>query len=305
VTAALRIAVTGGSGRIGVHVVRALKQRGHRVVNVDRRQAARPEAQLVPVDLRRPEWAARVLAEVDAVVHLAEIPDLSGRAPPDEVEAHNTLVTRVVLDSAAAVGVRRMVYASSCQVYGLWGAQHGARPKQLPFDESHPVAPGHAYARGKLANEAYARRVAAEHDLSVAVFRLPEVMVSWPTPTELRAGHHALRRFSSPLDGFGTYVRVDDVGQAFIAALERPRAGCDIYHLTAREVASAGPLREILAREYPDWPELPASWPCYASPVSCAKAREALDWQPRGNLLDVFREAFGHEPRSMLAASQC
>jgi nucleoside-diphosphate-sugar epimerase len=295
-TGGLRVAVTGGSGRVGGHVTRALRARGHRVVNIDLRQAARPRAPLVRIDLRRAGWVAQLLRHVEAVVHLGEIPDLGGLLAPEEVLAHNTAVGAVVLETAADLGLRHAVYASSCQIYGMWGEGAAAAPRCLPFDETHPPAPAQAYAASKLANERFAARMAAERGLSVTALRLPAVITSWPTAAELRGGHPALRRFAGPLDGFGTYVHADDVADACAAALERARPGFEVYHLTAGEVACARPLRDLLRAEHPAWPELPPDWPPFASPASCDKAAAQLGWAPRFDLVDVFREAFGHDP---------
>ena len=125
--AKLRIAVTGGSGYIGQHVVRHLVERGHSVINLDRRQAHEPVARLAYADLTRRELVHPLLETVDAVCHLGAIPNLRGHAP-DHVYAHNTAVAAAVLQSAADLKLKRVIYTSSCQAYGCFGEPR-SRPR--------------------------------------------------------------------------------------------------------------------------------------------------------------------------------
>src|SRR5450432_529131 len=88
-----RVAVTGGSGRVGEHIVKALLDHGHHVINVDRRQADKPLAKMIYCDLRQRELVQPILDQVDAVIHLAEIPHISMPYSPDYIFAHNTAAT--------------------------------------------------------------------------------------------------------------------------------------------------------------------------------------------------------------------
>ncbi len=289
-----RVAVTGGSGRVGEHIVKALLDHGHHVINVDRRQADKPLAKMIYCDLRQRELVQPILDQVDAVIHLAEIPHISMPYSPDYIFAHNTAATSCILQTAADLKLERVIYTSSCQIYGMWGGQ-GVRPEWLPMDETHPVKPRQAYAMSKLANEQYAQMVADLHGLSVAAFRLPSVMTWWPTAERMKKGQGFLGRFGH-LEELGTYVHAEDVAAAYLAALERPKPGFEVYHLSAREVMSPGPLRQQLKLDHPDWPELPPDWPAFKSPMICDKAKSHFDWEPKWNILDVYRDAFGKDP---------
>jgi nucleoside-diphosphate-sugar epimerase len=290
-----RVAVTGGSGRVGEHIVKILLDHGHQVINVDRRQAEKPLTKMVYCDLRQRELLQPVLDQVEAVIHLAEIPHMSAPYSPDYIFAHNIAATSCVLQTAADLGLERVIYTSSCQIYGMWGGQ-GVRPEALPMDEKHPVKPRQAYAMSKLANEQYAAMVAELHGLSVAAFRLPGVITWWPTAEQMKKGQGYAWRFRGKLEEFGTYVHAEDVATAYLAALERPKQGFEVYHLSAREVMSPAPLRQQLKIDYPDWPELPPDWPAFKSPMICDKAKAHLDWDPTWNMLEVYREAFGRDP---------
>lgn len=111
----MRILVTGGSGFIGRHVVRAGVDSGHHVGSVDL-VAERPDE---IVDVRDFESLRGALAGMDAVVHLAAKVGLEQSfADAPQYVSHNDLGTAVLLAAAADAGVRRVVLASSMVVYG-------------------------------------------------------------------------------------------------------------------------------------------------------------------------------------------
>lgn len=288
----LRVAVTGGSGRIGSQVVKQLVERGHKVLNLDRREATEPRARFIFVDLRQREQIQPIFENVDAVAHLGEIPGIWGHTP-EEVLSHNVTVGSVVLQTAADLKIPRVIYTSTCQTYGFWTYPQVA-PLRLPFDETHPLQPQNAYSLSKAVNENFAQLVSKYQGLSVAIFRFPAVY-PWDKMAE-DYNWAQLEKRTGKIDGFQTYVHVDDAARAYVLALENPRPGCEAYHFTADEVEILSPLRERLIRDHPHFPQLPADWPPFKSPVSTAKALAHFGWAPTWNLLDVYRKKFGRAP---------
>lgn len=290
----LRIAVTGGSGRIGRRLVDLLVRHGHHVVSLDQRQLAGCPARFVFADLRDRPQLHRAFAGLDAVAHLGEIPNVDVPVSPDSVFHHNTAVGSAVMQTAADLGVKRLVYASSCQAYGLWGQQRIA-PVQWPMDETHPLLPQNAYALGKAMNEGYARLVARLHGMSVAVFRFPWVLDKTPDFT-LAEDRAWLEGQTGPCETAAIHVHVDDLAEAFRLALEQPRPGCEAYHFAADDVLTGQHIRERLRLHEPTFPPLPADWPFARSPLITVKAREHLGWRPRWNLVSRYREVVGRDP---------
>jgi len=290
----LRIAVTGGSGRIGRHVVKLLVARGHSVVNLDRIQPREPSARLCFVDLRKREQVQPLLEQVDAVCHLGEIPGMGGSRPPEEIYAHNTQAGSVVLQTAADLKLQRVIYTSTCQVYGCFGDPL-VPPLRVPFDETHPLQPQNAYAMSKVANEGYARFLAQYRNTSIAIFRFPAVW-DWDIK-DINEDHFWiwLRRATGKVSDLSTYLHAADAARAFALAVENPRPGCEAYHFTAKDIFSSVPLRERLEKHNPDYPALPADWPAYASPLLCSKAKEHFGWEPAISILDAYRRKFGKE----------
>jgi nucleoside-diphosphate-sugar epimerase len=280
----MKIVVTGGSGKIGHVVVRALRSSGHQVLSLDRRP---PDDLSIPhrvIDLRDAPAVERAFEGHEAVCHLGEIPNISNG---DRVGCYatNTNIGAAVLEAAATVGVRKMVYTSSCQVYGCWGAENGSivPPVYLPLDENHPLQPRNPYALSKVSNETYARLVVDRTGMSIAAFRFPGVLQDedW----ERGVAYMRQRRPNKPVrtDGFGTLIHVADAAEAYVRAMNATWAGFEAFHFVAPTVRSSRPVREALAERFPNAP-LPADWPAFAAPVTTEKARRLLGWRATHDL---------------------
>jgi UDP-glucose 4-epimerase len=152
------IIVTGGAGFIGSHIVRALLARGDCVRVLDDLSTGRREnlagviadLEFFEGDVRDEDLVERVLADADSVIHQAALPSVAlSFERPGLVESVNVAGTATVLGAARRQGVRRLLLASSCAVYGDAAA--------VPVTEATPVAPLSPYAVGKLAAEWHLR----------------------------------------------------------------------------------------------------------------------------------------------------
>ena len=143
-----RVLVTGGSGFIGTHVVRALTADGAEVIVADLRPSSDPGVQCLVGDLTDDALVeAAVVPGLDAIVHLAAITSVLGSLQhPMETFRTNVAMTMALLERAAAVGVTTMVFASTNAVVGT-GAGEGR------IDESSPLRPLTPYGATKAAAE--------------------------------------------------------------------------------------------------------------------------------------------------------
>ena len=174
------VVVTGGCGYIGSHAAAELLRRTrHRVVLVDnlsrgRRAtvgriaaaAGRP-AEFARADLRDPLDLRRALAHldrVDAVLHLAALKSVpESVARPGDYYANNVGGMVNLLAWMRERGCRRVVYSSSCAVYGEVPAGGG------PVDEEQPPGPpASPYAHTKQLGE---RLLALAPDLRAVALR--------------------------------------------------------------------------------------------------------------------------------------
>ena len=149
--------VTGGAGYIGALACEELLSTGRRVRALDvvlhgQREVAQAVAglgvELIEGDVRDPAVRKRALEGADEVVHLAAIVgDPACARDPALSDEVNVQATTALLADAAAAGVQRLVFASTCSNYGRM-----ADPT-VPIDESGELAPVSLYAEKKVAME--------------------------------------------------------------------------------------------------------------------------------------------------------
>lgn len=169
----MRVLVTGGAGFIGKHLVARLVGEGHGVSVLDNLRRATVDAvpagaSFVEADVRSPGDVAAAVAGQEVVFHLAAQSNVMGAmADLDYSFESNVVGTFNVLRAATAAGVRRVVFASSREVYG--------EPETLPVVETAPLLAKNPYGASKLAGEAYCRAWAVAGALEVSVLRFANV----------------------------------------------------------------------------------------------------------------------------------
>jgi nucleoside-diphosphate-sugar epimerase len=145
----MRIAVTGGSGKLGRTVVRTLREEGNEVVNLDR---FGERGSVVQVDLTDYGQVIDAIAGIDdrhhgveAIVHLAAVP-APGLMSDVATFHNNMLATFNVFQAAKRLGITRIVYASSETVLGL---PFDVPPPYIPVDEEYAARPESTYSLEK------------------------------------------------------------------------------------------------------------------------------------------------------------
>ncbi|MCC7494176.1 MAG: NAD-dependent epimerase/dehydratase family protein [Fimbriimonadaceae bacterium] len=237
----MAVLVTGGSGFVGYHVVRALRASGQPVralvrasSRVEHLQALGVE--LVSGDLRDAASLQAACRGCRQVYHVAADYRLWARRPQDLYES-NVEGTRALLQAAGEA--ERIVYTSSVGCLGL-------RPDGQPADETTPVGLadmiGH-YKRSKYLAEQVAREAAAAGQPVVIVN--PSTPVGdhdvKPTPT----GQIIVDFLRGRMPGFVrtglNLVDVRDVAAGHLLAAERGRVG-ECYILGGRDLTLAAIL---------------------------------------------------------------
>ena len=119
-------------------------------------------------DLLDPKALSDAFAGAEAVCHLAAIGDVYLAAERPALAAQvNATGTANVCDAALATGVRRVIVASTWEVYG--------RPRYQPMDEDHPFNNKNFYGATKIAGEAMARAFHHRYGLPVVGLRYMNV----------------------------------------------------------------------------------------------------------------------------------
>jgi UDP-glucose-4-epimerase GalE len=297
----VRVLVTGAAGYIGGSVVRALAARGHEPIALihHQRGALPADVELRQADILAEQSLLQALGDVDTVCHLAGL--TSGReslAQPVEYFRRNVSGTLALLDVMAEADVHRLVFASTAAAYGT--------PEQQPMNEELPDNPPNPYAASKVAAEDAIGWQARAVDLSATVLRIfnaaggrdPDSTRIVPRVLAVAAG--AAPQFD--VNGDGTvmrdYLHVDDVGEAFVATLDRAAEpdrlnrynigsgrGTSVLDVVAAAERVTGRSIQVIHR--PAVNEPPA--------LVCDPARAAaeLGWKPRRtNLDDIVRDAW-------------
>jgi nucleoside-diphosphate-sugar epimerase len=166
----MRVFLTGGSGLVGSHVAALLREEGHQVVALARKETRSTHLESLGCDVVRgdvrdpPPVLEPLMAGCTHAVHAAAL--VYAGLPWPEVRAVNVEGTWNVLAAAAAAGVGHAVHVSSVAVYG---SADGPLDEDSPIDTDIPATD--LYARSKREAEGAARRAEHELGLSVTVLR--------------------------------------------------------------------------------------------------------------------------------------
>lgn len=165
----MRILVVGGAGYVGSHSVRHLIRSGHDVTVYDNltqgHRGAVPADRLVVGDLHDTGKLKAVFAErgIEAVMHFAAR-TLVGESVtrPDIYYRTNVTGTLDLLDAMVATGVKKIVFSSTCAVFGT---------VETPISEDLPKNPINPYGFTKLVIERALADYAAAFGLEAAALR--------------------------------------------------------------------------------------------------------------------------------------
>ncbi len=270
-----RVAVTGGSGLTGRHVVDDCLAHGYDVVNVDQTPPdSFSPTSFVRADLTELGSTFEALGGVDAVVHLTTISTPIVRVDSDAFRA-NLDAAYNVFTAAGQLGLSRVVWASSETVFGLpFGPE---RLAYAPVDDAHPLYPESGYALAKVLSEELARQFSRRYGIPFVGLRLSNVIPP--------GGYDAVAGFQTDVQArkwnLWGYVDARDVAQACRLALEADGIeGAETCLVAAADTVMDRPSRELLAEAFP---EVPVREPVarYATLLDIAKAQQLLGYVPQ------------------------
>lgn len=168
-----RVAVTGGAGFIGSHLVDHLVERGAHVKCIDDLSFGKVEnvnatAEFVRMNILSGALMG-IIEDVDLVFHFAANATTKesqlGWNNPEVDSQVNTLGTLKILEAIRHSRSRpAMILASTAAVYGM--------AREFPIKETHPTDPVSPYGVSKLASEKYAFAYATAWDLKISVLRI-------------------------------------------------------------------------------------------------------------------------------------
>ncbi len=287
--------VTGGAGFIGSHLVDRLVADGHEVEVVDnlllgKKEFVNKKASFSKVDIRDYARLKKVFNGVEAVFHLAADPRLPVSIE-DPVGTHEINVTGTlnVLLAAKESGVKKVVFSSSCAVYG---------DQSLPISENaipHPLSP---YGLHKLIGEEYCRLFSKLYGLKTVCLRYFNVF----GPRKLATGSYPMvipvflsqRRKGEAMtivgDGLQTrdYIYVSDVVEANIKALASEAEDGRAINIGSGKETSVNEIAKLIGGENINVPERPGEMKNIRADNTLA--RELLGWEPSITLEEGIAE---------------
>ncbi len=272
----MKVVVTGGSGRLGQHLIRDLLEHGYDVLSLDR---VAPQTKLCAswiADLRSSGDLYEALRGADGVAHLGayQAPNL---ASDSETFSNNVSATYNVLKASAGNGVKRVVLASSVAVYGFLYAARIWPPEYLPLDENHPCRPQDPYGLSKLVGEQIADSFASSSDIAVASLRLPGINFD----LSYRSFPERWKNPEAKLGGFWSYIDARDAATAFRLALQARLNGHRIFNVGAPTSTMKEPTRELIRRYFPEVKKIKEGFEENWSGMDSSKAGRELEFKTR------------------------
>ncbi|HEY4462896.1 MAG TPA: NAD(P)-dependent oxidoreductase [Streptosporangiaceae bacterium] len=277
-----RICVTGATGKAGLAAVLHLREHGHEVVATDIALSGDDVAAgVMAADLTDYGQATEVLRGTDAVVHLANIP-APGRSTPAVTFHANVAMNFNIFHAAAALGLSKVVWASSETTLGLpFGhgpEQSPGAPGELryaPVDEDHFPYPSTTYALSKVTSETIAEQISRWSGIPFVGLRISNIMEP-----------HDYRRFPSYWPdphsrkwNLWGYVDVRDVAAACRLGLEADVTGSQNVIIAAADTVMNRPSRDLLAEVFPSVP-LNREIAEFGSLLAIDRAKQVIGYEP-------------------------
>jgi UDP-glucose-4-epimerase GalE len=311
------VLVVGGAGYIGSHAARALRRAGHTPIIYDNLSTGHSFLaegfELLKGDVLDPSHLATVLRRVDAIMHFAAHAYVGESVTnPRKYFRNNVEGGLSLLNAAIEVGVKKIVFSSSCAVYG--------EPSQVPIPENTARQPVNPYGVSKMffeqALEAYDRAYglrfaclryfnAAGADESGDIGELHD-----PEPHLIPLALQASAGVGPELQVFGSdyptpdgtcirdYIHVNDLAEAHLKAIEHLQAGNDSFAAnlgtgrghSVKEVIST--VEEVTGNPVPRrmGPRRPGDPPALVADPR--RAESLLQWKARRTLRETISTAW-------------
>ena len=284
----MKFLITGGAGSVGHALTSSLLEKGYHVrvldKNVDLFQSLEHKnLELIKGKIEDFSVVKEAVKGIDVIVHLA----WSFSDDPTELLEGDLKGHILLLDAAVAEKISHFFYTSTAVVYG--------KPIKSPITEEDPCLVEEArkpfYGIAKLMAEKLSLAYFKTKGLPVTIFRF------WWSFGEEIGGRHLrdlikLAQKGEPLmvpkDAGGSFLHFDDLTNAILLALKKPKTFGEIFNLstlflTWEEVAriiievtdSSSPLEVIPAKEWKGAPFLADAWE-----LSTGKAKRVFAYRP-------------------------
>jgi len=255
-----KICVTGGAGFIGSHLAEKLLNLGHNVIVIDNLKTGKRENiekflknkkfEFVKGSILDDKKLDKVMKDVDFVFHEAAKIDI-GESVKNPINIYNTnaLGTLNVLNFSVKNEIKKIIFASSCAVYG---------DKKIPVKESTPTNPQNPYAISKIVAESLIKDFHENYGIETVILRYfniygpkqsIEMKYAGVIPTFIT---RALKNKNLLIYGDGKQTRdftfVKDVVDANILAMKNKKVNEKIFNIGFGKDVSINELAEKIIK---------------------------------------------------------
>ena len=242
----MKIIVTGGSGFLGRHLLRALRDAGHHPVNID--LVVNPEFETVVADVRDQARMNQLIKDADVVFHLASLIEAgeSVREPAKYLD-YNLFGTLAVLEAMRLNNVKTFIFSSSAAIYG--------EPQRTPIKEDDRTLPINPYGVTKLAMEGLLNSYVNSFSFTGIALRYFNL---YGPEEHHQPETHAIPRFidqllhDQPITVWGDgshqrdFVYIDDIVAAHLLALDYAVANPAQYYYMNLSTGTASSVLNVI-----------------------------------------------------------
>jgi UDP-glucose 4-epimerase len=287
----MKVLITGARGKVGRAVTQTMSEAGHEVFTTDlsqpsyeRKEEGAPKYRMA--DLTDAGSAYALVRDMDAVLHLAAIPEPTGH-PPHVVFQNNLMGTFNLIEAAISFGVKRFVNVSSETVPGFFFPDRPFLPDYAPVDEDHPIRPQDPYALSKHFGEQLMDAAVARSDIRAISIRPCWVQFEGNYAQNLGP---QIRDASVLSQNLWSYIDVYDLADALVLAVESDLPGHEVMYIASPDNVGGHDFAAVLKEYYGDQIALRHLDRVDASGISSAKAQRMLGWTPTRSWRDYLDE---------------
>ncbi|MBU1681397.1 NAD-dependent epimerase/dehydratase family protein [Candidatus Micrarchaeota archaeon] len=242
----MRVAVIGGAGFIGSHLVDSLVQESHEVLVIDNLSSGKKEninsgATFIEGDIRKDLSAD--LQNTDTVFHLAADPDVRfSSKTPEKTFDINVRGTFMLLESCRKADVSRFLFSSSSTVYG---------DAKTPTPETAPCNPISHYGASKLAGEAYLSTYCSNYGMKGTSLRYANIFGERNNHGVMYDFYNKLKSDPTKLEILGdgkqskSYLHISDCVSANLIVLEKQEKLYDVFNVGVLEQQTVNDIAQL------------------------------------------------------------
>jgi nucleoside-diphosphate-sugar epimerase len=298
------ILVIGGAGFIGSILTRKLLKEGYGVIILDKflyvedslkEIEDNPNLKIIKGDTRHIEDISKAISTADAVVHLAElVGDPACAINPRVTLDINYFATSLIAQICKKHQINRMIYMSSCSVYGSPG-------NDSLLSENSPLNPVSLYAKMKIESEKKLKEL-EDSNFKPTIFRLSTVFGASPRPRfDLVVNTFIAKAIKDKKitvfggDQWRPNIHAEDVSDAIILALGAPLnvVGGEIFNVGSESLNyTINGLAKIITDEFSDCELIIDNKEIDKRnyKVSFKKIRNKLNFVPKKSIKDAILE---------------